>query len=137
MEGPQHPHLAAYLASHGNSARVSVTTRPNSRYYLSEGPKIVCWACLGEHESTNCTQKRCYRCGRPGHESQQCVSDEYCGFCGGAGHVLSSQCYRQVYNAGLDPRLHDEVLCYNCGELGHVNCFKRKVVRHKRMRSDR
>lgn len=129
MEASENPHLAAYYAAHGNSARVSITTKANARYYLADGPRTVCWACLGDHESMNCTQKRCYRCAKPGHESQQCVSQDFCGFCGGAGHTLANQCYRQVYNLGLDPRLHEEVLCYVCGKLGHINCTPLKVPR--------
>ncbi len=115
-------HLEAYQSLYSTTSRVSMNGREKARYFLSNDPKLVCWACLGQHDSGSCTLKRCYRCAKPGHEMALCESTDYCGFCGQRGHSRSSQCYRQVYNMGLDPRQHEEVQCISCRELGHIDC---------------
>lgn len=132
-------HLRAYQAMNAAPSRPSLSNRDKSRYYVSNGPKSVCWACLNEHDSTTCQHKRCYRCAKPGHESAQCTSVEYCDHCGQNGHSQASQCYRQVYNMGLDPRQHEEVQCYVCGEMGHISCHAAQRAHrspHKRRRDD-
>jgi len=118
----KNPHLEAYQAIYATTTRVSAGGREKARYYVSNAIKSACWACLNQHESSTCTQKRCYRCAKPGHEVAQCQATEYCGFCGQAGHMSANQCFRQVYNMGLDPRQHEEVQCMVCGEMGHINC---------------
>lgn len=117
------PHLAAYQELYAAPAQASFGSQKfRPRYYAMEGSRTVCWACLGDHESTACVQKRCYRCAKPGHESSQCQSENYCGNCGGTGHSIPFQCFKQVYNMGLDPRSHEEVQCILCGKFGHINC---------------
>ena len=139
MASVENPHLSAYQELYSTNSRGSFGGgKGKSRYYLSDGPRAVCWACLGEHESTTCVQKRCYRCSQPGHESSQCRSQEYCGFCGSMGHTKPAQCFKQVYNMGLDPRSHSDIQCILCGQVGHVNCSnERSHVRRqvKRPRS--
>ena len=124
----ENAHLTAYQEVYPSSSRGSFGGgKGRGRYYITDGPRQLCWACLGEHESTTCIQKRCYRCAQPGHESAMCRSQEFCGFCNGSGHSKPFQCFRQVYNMGLDPRLHEEVQCIVCGLMGHINCHNQKA----------
>ena len=138
MTGALNAHLKAYQELYPSSGRSSTgTDKGRSRYFLNDGPKPVCWACLGEHESTSCVQKRCYRCAKPGHESNQCRSQAACRMCSSMGHSQSHQCFLHVYNAGLDPRLHSRVHCLACGDVGHINCssvYKNERETRKRRR---
>lgn len=117
-------HLTAYQSLFPTASKKSA--KSNARYFLSDSYRPVCWACLGEHESIHCSQKRCYRCAKAGHESSQCRSTEFCDYCTSSGHSVASKCYQRVYEAGLDPRQHSNIQCLSCGEIGHMNCTAAK-----------
>jgi hypothetical protein len=119
----RHLHLETYQEIYC-APPTALQKRPNlgARYYLSDKPSQVCWACLGDHESTMCSQKRCYRCAKPGHEGDMCGSREYCGKCNSPGHSELSQCPMHQYNLGLNPEGHSLVQCLACGAMGHINC---------------
>ncbi|KIL70096.1 hypothetical protein M378DRAFT_603372 [Amanita muscaria Koide BX008] len=75
-----------------------------------------CFKCVGHiAEACPSTERLCYNCRQPGHESSACpsprsVSAKQCYSCGGVGHI-QAEC--------PSIRIQNSQKCYNCGRPGH------------------
>jgi transcription elongation factor Elf1 len=114
----------------------------SARYFMMDN--VVCSHCgVKGHLSFDCPEepeaRRCFLCGKPGHNSRACP-DEACFYCGKAGHrqrdcptktrdrtrgasgprPRHTRFGREVRR--LAPPHATRLVCYVCGEDGHVDC---------------
>ena len=80
--------------------------RGSQRYYTAASEnESRCWACGGEHASTVCKVKRCFRCAEAGHEMSDCVQQIECRACQMFGHSSNDpSCFKLQYDLGLQRR---------------------------------
>ncbi|KAF4674073.1 hypothetical protein FOL47_009752 [Perkinsus chesapeaki] len=121
------PYLAAYLKKHPDASHFTKqhTNRASSgggRYWEKPADKAVCWVCLGLHDSSVCSRKRCFRCAQEGHGSAECSSSLWCNTCRKQGHNTPDTCPTTAYRMSLDPRYHSSLRCMVCGSKGHLLC---------------
>ncbi|KAJ7638780.1 hypothetical protein FB45DRAFT_976853 [Roridomyces roridus] len=74
------------------------------------------------HLAEGCTasERLCYNCRQPGHESSSCpsprsVSAKQCYSCGGVGHIVPECPSLRIQQQGGGGQK-----CYNCGRFGHI-----------------
>lgn len=125
----QLPYLAAYLrkhpdASHFTKQHTSSSGRRSGggRYWEKPADKTVCWVCLGSHDSSVCSRKRCFRCAQEGHGSAECSSTKWCTICRKQGHDTAQACPTAAYRTSLDPAYYTSLTCMVCGQKGHPLC---------------
>ncbi|KAF4669072.1 hypothetical protein FOL47_002722 [Perkinsus chesapeaki] len=117
----KHPYLAEYILKHPEACqRDSHKSVKNKDRYFKPDP--VCWACLGAHDSTECPEKRCFKCSQIGHSYNECESREVCVFCRRHGHSNLASCPLYGYRQASNPTSQRGSRCFVCGTKGHVQC---------------
>lgn len=92
-----------YLSRHMSRAFCVVCRCPDHRAY--ECPEVRCWVCYEKgHEASVCPNRwtKCERCGRKGHQKDQCL-------------------YEVLFGAEREGQWAG-VRCVRCGEEGHPMC---------------
>ncbi|KAF4655854.1 hypothetical protein FOZ61_007337 [Perkinsus olseni] len=140
------PYLTAYLKKHPDASHFTKQHTAShhhhrggggggGRYWEKPAEKTVCWVCLGSHDSSVCSRKRCFRCAQEGHGSAECSSSKWCTICRKQGHNTPEACPTTAYRTSLNPRFHASLTCMVCGRKGHLLCGPHSQVLHMAART--
>jgi hypothetical protein len=97
---------------------------------------VRCHYCLGDHLRDKCEHEYCFNCARKGHRSQNCPfrHKRSCSRCWKKGHE-ERYCPILINFKELKYRTHehgrverDSLLCQNCGQQGHLQCYLKGEV---------
>ncbi|CAD8077693.1 unnamed protein product [Paramecium sonneborni] len=92
-------------------------------------PKLTCRFCLGDHYFLKCPNSLCFKCNQFGHMAKDCDVEGYkCHRCNKKGHK-SKDCNVIIIDDEnifeKDKQRLKDLLCLNCQEKGHLNCFSK------------
>ena len=125
-------------------------------YIITKNPEI-CDNCDQEEcycnkRSKNNSNIKCYRCGRPGHKSNECYakttangedllsdSEEYeeifcCSNCGKEFDTAKGlTCHQNLYCKKSNAKKPNKNICYRCGRTGHKSneCYASTHIKEK------
>ncbi|CAD8163873.1 unnamed protein product [Paramecium octaurelia] len=91
--------------------------------------KVTCRFCLGDHYFLKCPNSLCFKCNQAGHMAKDCdVEGIKCHRCNKKGHK-SKDCNVIILDDEnvfeKDKQRLKDLLCLNCQERGHLNCFSK------------
>ncbi|CAD8073770.1 unnamed protein product [Paramecium primaurelia] len=91
--------------------------------------KVTCRFCLGDHYYLKCPNSLCFKCNQAGHMAKDCdVEGQKCHRCNKKGHK-SKDCNVIIMDDEnvfeKDKQRLKDLLCLNCKERGHLNCFSK------------
>ncbi|CAD8156233.1 unnamed protein product [Paramecium pentaurelia] len=91
--------------------------------------KVTCRFCLGDHYFLKCPNSLCFKCNQAGHMAKDCDVEGFkCHRCNKKGHK-SKDCNVIIIDDEnvfeKDKQRLKDLLCLNCQEKGHLNCFSK------------
>lgn len=88
--------------------------------------KIICFNCLGEHNSWTCPSVVCFNCHEIGHRNKECPNSKEkllkCEKC--FKFHKKEKCGMMNFEKNINSNDKNKIICLFCGKSGHLNCKK-------------